>query len=95
MECCLLRPGGGIVPLPDEDGSELYYLEPMVMPEKPPGKPTQFINPRDVMYERFPIPDSGGRGARDAAGFLYAKRQPTPTELAAALECVRKMRGRQ
>lgn len=88
MRCCLLRDNGSVVPLPNEDGSEQYYMEPIPMPVKLPGEPTHYVNPKDILWERYPV--SGGSPVK-LTGFLYAKHQPTANELAAALSCLQGM----
>lgn len=91
MKCCLLRLNGKIQPLADEDGSEQYYIEPMVMPVKEPGQPTQYINPSDVMFERFAVPNEPPDKRRESVGYIYARKPPSNEDYAAARRCIASM----
>jgi hypothetical protein len=80
-----------VEPLPDEDGSEQYYIEPMVMPVKEPGQPTLFINPSDVIYERFAVRPEAAEKNREVLGYVYARKPPTREDFAKTRSCIATM----
>jgi hypothetical protein len=85
LPCCLLRPDGAVVALTDQDGSQLFYVEPSVPEDKTASAPLTFVNLADTVYTRYRIVDYVGHGDMPPVGYVYALRLPTGEETARAL----------